>query len=439
MKNFLLLLFLLTGILKVEAVYISEIMYDPEGSDTSREWVEIYNDTGGSINFATWKLFEANTNHGISVYSSTTLVSPNSYAIIADNPVKFLIDYPSFVGIIYDSSFSLSNSGELIILKDNNLIQIDSVNYSVSAGGDDDGSTLSFASSSFVRGRATPGSLNIEEQKSPSTNTITSPGSISPTLTAPTADIILLLPETKTVAVGADSDFSVKAITSSGRKSIDGLNYTWTFGDGGTRVGKSVSYHYFYPGNYTVMVKAESESYIEKGRIKVKVVNPEIEIDSVDVLNNGAYIDIKNKNNNEVDLSNWIFDINSNFYTLPENTIIGASGVTRLSGRALGFSTSTNNSILGTTTIRILYPDHSLFNKYEFKNNDTLNDNKKDFFTVASSVPKINSNKSIIYNKKKEIYRNLATTTNKNNIVNNPNNLKQKDTRIAELIKSWFK
>lgn len=442
MKNLLLLLFLLTGILKVEAVYISEIMYDPQGSDTSREWIEIYNDTGSSINFTTWKFFEANTNHGLSAYSSTTSVSPSSYAIIADNPAKFLLDYPSFNGVLYDSSFSLSNSGELIILKDNNSVQIDSVNYSVSVGGDDDGSTLSFATSSFVRGKATPGSLNIEEQKATSTNTTTSSGSVSQTLTAPTADIILLLPETKTVAVGADSDFSVKAVTSSSRKSIDGLNYTWTFGDGGFKVGKNVNYHYFYPGNYTVMVKAENESYIEKGRIKVKVINPEVEIEGVGILNNGAYIDFKNKNNSEIDLSNWIIDINSSFYSLPENTIIGASGITRLSGRALGFSTSTNNSILGTTTIRILYPDHSLFTKFESANRNIIANQKEDSLITSTSSLKVISNRGLSYTKKennKVMYKNIATTTIKSVAINNSNNLKQRDTRIVDFIKSWFR
>ncbi len=44
-------------------VVISEIMYDVSGSDTDREWVEVYNNSSSAVDFTSWKLFEANTNH----------------------------------------------------------------------------------------------------------------------------------------------------------------------------------------------------------------------------------------------------------------------------------------------------------------------------------------------------------------------------------------
>jgi thiamine phosphate synthase YjbQ (UPF0047 family) len=38
------------------AVTINEIMYDPDGSDTNREWVELYNDGGSSVDLSAWEI-----------------------------------------------------------------------------------------------------------------------------------------------------------------------------------------------------------------------------------------------------------------------------------------------------------------------------------------------------------------------------------------------
>ena len=34
---------------------INEVMYDLEGTDTDREWIEVYNDGAESMNLATYK------------------------------------------------------------------------------------------------------------------------------------------------------------------------------------------------------------------------------------------------------------------------------------------------------------------------------------------------------------------------------------------------
>jgi len=56
-------------------VAITEIMYDLEGSDSGREWVEIHNTSSAEIDLADWKLYENNTNHGITgIGDNTTLI-----------------------------------------------------------------------------------------------------------------------------------------------------------------------------------------------------------------------------------------------------------------------------------------------------------------------------------------------------------------------------
>src|SRR3989344_5734849 len=85
-------------------VEITEIMYDVSGSDTGREWIEVKANT--ETDLADWKLFEANTNHALTLVGGTALVPAGGVAVIADNTEKFLLDFPSFSGTLFDSSFS---------------------------------------------------------------------------------------------------------------------------------------------------------------------------------------------------------------------------------------------------------------------------------------------------------------------------------------------
>ena len=77
----------------VAQVVISEIMYDlSSGSDTGREWVEVFNAGASSVHFTDWKFFEANTNHALSAVQGGESVASGAYAIIVDDATKFLAE-----------------------------------------------------------------------------------------------------------------------------------------------------------------------------------------------------------------------------------------------------------------------------------------------------------------------------------------------------------
>ncbi len=447
MKKLAIVLFFISLINNAKAISISEIMYDPAGSDTGREWVEIFNDTSGDIDFTSWKFNEAGTNHGITAYSVDKIIRAGSYGVIADNPAKFLIDNPGYTGVLYDSSFSLSNSGELIVLKDNSLIAIDSINYSASIGGNDDGSTLSFINSSWTRGMATPGVVNTEELIATSTvSTTTSSLVISPVLSVALPDIFLLIPEKINAIAGADKVFSVKAVNST-RKEIDGLEYVWSFGDGGTKTGKNVSYHYSYPGVYNVVVEASGIGYFERNRLKAIVTAPQISIIESNVGVAGLYIDLKNNSQTEVDISDWILDINSEFYTIPKNTILSANSITKISGNSLGVSTSTINSIQnGFINTKLFYPDHSFVLNFNATTSVVIPEDKKETQKAtttiirpitAVSATKNDYTKISVKPKQLETKSEIATTTQITK------EYEKKDRKIVVWIKdvfnSWFK
>src|SRR3990167_4620793 len=96
-------LFVLLANVAYANLVINEIMYDLEGTDTGREWIEVYNNSNSSVDISLFKLFEANTNHALSQVGGSTSIGAQSYAIISSDPAKFKIDWPNFNGIIFDS------------------------------------------------------------------------------------------------------------------------------------------------------------------------------------------------------------------------------------------------------------------------------------------------------------------------------------------------
>lgn len=148
-------------------VEINEIMYDLKtGSDDGREWVEIYNNNNIPVDFSSFRFFEADTNHKIKLMQGDANIPAQGYALIVSNPVKFKIDWPSlFTGpifvSIFDSSFSLNNDGEVLMLKDKNLNIIDQYTYKSSLGGAGDGNSLQKINGVWLSATPTPGAENI--------------------------------------------------------------------------------------------------------------------------------------------------------------------------------------------------------------------------------------------------------------------------------------
>src|SRR3989344_597375 len=141
-------------------VVITEIMYDLQsGADGGREWIEVHNGGTTAIPLGTWKLFENGTAHKITAVSVTGVLAPGSYAVIADNAAKFQVDWPQLTGQLFDSAFSLGNSGETLVLRNASSTDIDTASYQSSMGAAGDGNSLNRVSSgtSFIARSPTPG------------------------------------------------------------------------------------------------------------------------------------------------------------------------------------------------------------------------------------------------------------------------------------------
>lgn len=138
------------------SVQITEIMYDLEGVDGGFEWIEITNMGTVPVDVGFWRFFEANTNHKLTLSKGQSpVLLPGVSAIIADKPDNFLSHWPQ-VEIVFDSAFSLSNTGESLALKKGTEV-IDQIAYTEDMGAKGDGGSLHRSGARFVAALPTPG------------------------------------------------------------------------------------------------------------------------------------------------------------------------------------------------------------------------------------------------------------------------------------------
>lgn len=331
-------------------------MYDLEGSDTDREWVEVFNSGASSVSLSGWRLYENDSNHKLTLIQGSESISSGEYAVIVDDASTFLLDWPEFSGIVLDSSFSLHNSGEQLIIRDGELIDIDSVTYSSEWGAKGDGNSLYYTGSDWLFGIPSPGSGPLsaapdsqtqgDNNQTESNTQEPSVGSSFPVepqifahITAPGANNTI-------VTVGADSLFKGRAIGLSGEP-LSGARFLWSFGDGGRAEGESVLYHYKYPGEYITVLNVSSGKYSAAERIVVSARSAHIQITYADK----DRIEVSNESSREINLSWWVFMIGSDSFVIPQDTIM-------LPGQTVSFSSEITGLFPeNKSDVVLLYPN----------------------------------------------------------------------------------
>jgi len=101
------------------SILINELLYDPAGTDTGKEWIELYNTTNSEINLKGWKLEWGGTK--IDTYSFTfpttapePLIGAHQFVVVGDDS-----SLTSFVKSSTKSFYNASNRTDGIRLVDN--------------------------------------------------------------------------------------------------------------------------------------------------------------------------------------------------------------------------------------------------------------------------------------------------------------------------------
>ncbi len=433
MRYLFLFSLIITTVTSAHSLNINEVMSNPVGDDSGREWIEIYNASENSVDLSTLTIsIKGAAFVPITPVSGGTSIPAHGYAIIGttvSGATRFIQDYQVYSGPLFRSSISLVNTGVTSIEIKIDGSTVDAISSYAAAK---EGSSYSLLSGSFGTGVPSPGEENkpeVSTEDTPST-ILTTTQSTLPQSAPPSADIVMYLPLEKVVVAGAPTLFTVTGSTRAG-KVIDGMNYVWGFGDGGFASGSSTLYRYLYPGRYIAQVEGANGLVAGIARMNVRVVSPDISISPIAYGKYGPYIDISNPNEYDIDISLWKITIDGVPFSFPKNTLL-AKGATRFPGSVMGFASTTVSS---STIIRLL-----------FQNQDEVvritQGDIKESATVVSHTATIERFSSLQV--KNKIVRTVSATSGAQVSSSTLHTLKvvtkkdTKDTSLASFFKSFF-
>ena len=339
---------------------ITEIMYDLDGTDTGREWVEVHNIGTASSDLSKWYLFSDNTKHALAPQGASN-VEAGSYAVITQDAAKFKIDWPNYSGLLFDSSWTgFNNDGETIALKDPDQNIVSSVTFTSSQGGAGNGHSLQKTSSSWVGATPTPGAENQASSGSGGGGGTGGGGGPASTPTEPkpvikkeievprvTTDIIV-----KNV-IFSNLPFKINAHTLGlSKELLTTGKFVWNFGDGKSITmseQKEFSYSYDYTGEYVLSLSYYRNYYSDTpeatDRVLIKVVPSGVSISSVGS-GTDAYVELENKSTYEIDISLWGIKGSVHYFTIPNGTILLPKNKLKFSPRVTGFDGGDVKSII---------------------------------------------------------------------------------------------
>jgi hypothetical protein len=348
----LFILFICSPISAYAQIVISEIMYDLEGTDTGHEWIEVENTGSDPVDISTWKLFEANVSHKL-VSETEGVIPAGNFAVIADVPEKFRADNPGFSGLMFDSTFSLGNEGETLVLKDQNGADIDTVSYFSTLGGQGDGNSLQKSNSVWIAARPTPGAKPTEiasqqadesseeiTEEQEETGVIKNIDKSSTHSSQAVANISMDMPELVVTSgrprvgfVGAPLYFEAKVKTLKHIPAGNNVGNSWTLGDGTQESGQFISHIYEFPGDYIVILNSAVGGASAVSKTKVKILEPHISLGNVE---NGA-VELVNSDSHELNIGGWSFESGDERRYVPQDTIIAPRTSIYVSVSKLGF------------------------------------------------------------------------------------------------------
>lgn len=422
---------LLLPFLSYAQIEITEIMYNLEGADKKREWIEVYNSGGSDINLTDWR-FNDGSNHKFAIPpekggQGSIILEPNTYAIIASNATTFLSEHTVDVSVI-DTVMSLNNTAETLQIKNSEGIIVNEVSYENTMGADGDGNSLKLINGKWISNSPTPGigGLSVgdtgvekkekDEEQNSTTGDTTNRGSqwsIEPQIFAFAGS------EKRETVVGSTIYFEADALGLE-RKPLLNANYAWSFGDGKRKEGRKVQHTYHHPGTYVVMLDVSSGQYSATDRVYVTVIEADLFISSGE-----NYIIIKNYNTQELDMSWWRLKTDSNIFIIPENTIILGESTVYFPNEVTNMSTNKD------TIVQLQYPNGNLaeisetlsLNEYEKNTTEeadeliaTQNVIEDAFQVTDDNIIQLNTSEFVKTTDTLTIYEPLNIVKNKNEI-----------------------
>ena len=344
-----LLAFLFIGVSKAEAgVIINEVKYSP----TTKQWVEIYNDTDNSVDITTYKILDsgaATNGHSISAFNNgSNLILAHSFGVVAKVPEDFgAVSFP-----VFKSPLNIKVSSDNVVLRNESGENVSSVGIDGTAV---DGNSFQLIGGVWEIAVPTPGiqnSITDNTVASSSSGTITNTNTNLNNTNIEVKPKIVEVPRIKTKIIAKNLafanisiEFQAQNTGYSGETLYYGKNF-WNFGDGDSKeqIGNfdKFTHTYYYPGQYVVTLDYYSNSYSEG--VPDAVNKTAIDVVPVNILiskvgdDKDFFVEITNGSDYEMNISKWALSSFDKTFTLPQNTIISSKGKIILSPKITGFS-----------------------------------------------------------------------------------------------------
>ena len=355
------------------SIYINEIMYDIDGSDDKKEWVEIYNDSAGEVNLKDWRFYDG-SNHILNEPPANggkgSLILPAyGYAILSSDATTTTVNYPVYSGAVIDTVMSLGNTSETLKIIDASGAIIDTVSYNSSMGANGDGNSLQKINGVWSAKSQTFGYTNAssaqnsssssqESQSSSASNSSSSSSSGAVIVSGSVAynykneQISAKAGEDKTAVAGADIVLEGNALGFK-KEPLENARYLWIPGDGSSKEGKNIRHIYKYPGNYiaVLIVSSGDISTSASDRINIKVIPNELRI----IETKNEFIKLKNKSGVILDVSGWFLKAGGAIFKFPDYSLVAANSELMISSDVSKLKFASDDFLA-----EILYPNGSV-------------------------------------------------------------------------------
>lgn len=307
------------------AIFINEVQISP----IKERFIELYNSDSSDVDLTGWYLQRKTATGGSfsSLVSSTQLagktIKAQSYFLISRSQL-------SNSDILADLTLTESNT---IRIRDSKGKDVHQVEWGSLTEGK---SYQRTTSNSWIISAPTPGvansvSQNVAQTTTQTSSTETAPTTVTSHVTAEAG------PQTRVVLAGAPIIFEGKV---AGLENTNGgvTHTTWSFGDGASAEGESVSHTYYYSGEYTAVLDVVSGSLRATDKMLVRVVLPNLSLlaggDAV-----RSFFTIQNQSGDELDISGWQVVASKKTFTFPKNTILGARKSATFASEVTGLDT----------------------------------------------------------------------------------------------------
>jgi hypothetical protein len=336
------------------SMVFSEVMCNPEGSDTLYEWVTVQNTGSSDIDITGWK-FNDGSNHTLNVppknggIGSMIIAAGGEFILARD--AEALCASTSCSGSVIDTVMSLGNTeGALTLVDTDGSVQA-SVSYTIDGGASEGDSCI--------------GTVTVTDDTSTSTSTETGSGGTTnenteaeigevryrTVLIEPPQDIHARVSAPAYSTVGTYVLFSAEVYNAKGG-SVMHPEISWSFGDGGTMSGNSVSHRYEFQGEYMVVVSVKKDDLSDIQRIPISIHEPHVEV-LVD--DEHSFVEIHNCSTEyTIDVSKWVLKAKYRHFALPENTLILPDARLRMSMDRIDLRTRKKHTI----TLQDAFKEH---------------------------------------------------------------------------------